>query len=291
MSGGTDKSIQGIILMVAAMGAFAVADTVIKLASTAMSPAHTTLLLIGGGAVIFAILAVLQGQAPVSRAALSPVLGLRYAAEAIGAFSMVNGLAHVPLSTVGAIIQATPLVVVGGAVLFLDEKVSWRRWSAIGLGFVGVLMIVQPGGAGFDTAVFWPVIAMIALAARDLTTRVTPPDMASTTLATCTMLAVLPFAVVWCWLTEPQLLPIAPNWWHVAAMVSFGAVGYLLLTASIRMTAVSTVSPFRYARLLFLLAFGVIFFDERPDPLMLAGTALIIAAGLYTMWRSRRDPA
>lgn len=282
-----DNTPRGIWLMVASMASFAVADMFIKMASSTMSAAHTTLLLMGGGLLVFALLAKLQGAALWERAAVSKIMLIRYGAEMMGSFGIVLALSSVPLSTVGAIIQATPLVVAAGAVVFLKERVSWRRWSAIFVGFLGVLLIVQPGGAGFDANIVWPVVAMIGLAGRDLTTRASPPDMASASLATYTMAAVMPFAALWCALTQETVLPVAPNWGLVAAMVGFGALGYMLLIASVRATQVSVVSPFRYSRLIFLLVLGVVVFGERPDAVMLLGAGIVIASGIYTMWRDR----
>jgi len=274
--------------MVLAMAAFAIADTFIKLAAASMSSAHTTLLLMGGSMVLFALLAKLQGERLISRTAFEPVLLARYVAEIMGTFSMVQALRLVPLSTVGAILQATPLVVVAGAVLLLGEKVSWRRWSAIGLGFVGVMLIVQPGQAGFDANVLYAVLAMLSLSARDLTTRVTPAGLASSCLATYTMAAALPFALVWVSLTESALLPLHPQWHLIAGMIGFATAGYLMIISSIRIAPVSVVSPYRYSRLLFLLVLGVVVFGEQPDLIMLGGAALIITSGLYTMWRERQ---
>ncbi len=274
--------------MILSMAAFALADTLVKVTSQTVSPAQVLFFLIGSGLVIFGLLAKLQGNKLLDRNAFVPILLLRYAAEIIGMIGMVTALSLVPLSTVGAITQATPLLVAIGAVLFLREKVSWRRWTAIAVGFIGVLLIVQPGGEGFDISVLWALLAMFALAIRDLTTRLTPPDMGSFSLATFTMAASLPFAIVWVLYNGESLFPSNVNWWIVAVMCSLGATGYLLLIVSLRMTEVSIVTPFRYSRIIFLLVLGVIVFDEEPSALMLFGAALIIASGVYMMWRERQ---
>jgi len=279
--------LRGIVLMVLAMAAFAISDMFIKLAAGAMSSAHTALVLIGGSLVLFVVLAKLQGERLRNRTALSPVLLTRYGAEIVGTFGMVQALRLVPLSTVGAILQATPLVAVAGAVLLLGETVSWRRWSAIGVGFIGVLLIVQPTSSAFDANVLWAVLAMLGLSARDLTTRVTPKDLASSCLAAYTMAAAIPFALLWVVFTESALLPEEPQWHLILGMISFATMGYLMIISSIRSAPVSVVSPYRYSRLLFLLLLGVLVFGERPDSVMLAGAVLIIASGLYTMWRER----
>ncbi len=280
---------RGIVFMVLAMAAFAIADTFIKLSATAMSSAHTALLLIGGSLVVFVLLAIVQKQRLLDKAALSPVLLIRYVSEISATFGMVQALRLVPLSTVGAILQATPLMVAMGAVLLLGERMSWRRWSAISVGFVGVLLIVQPSTQSFNVNVLWAILAMLGLSARDLTTRVTPASMASSSLAAYTMAAAMPFTLVWVMLTESNMLPESVNWWLVTGMISFATAGYLMIISSIRLAPVSIVSPYRYSRLLFLLLLGVIVFDERPDALMLCGSFIIIAAGLYTMWREGRQ--
>lgn len=282
-------NLHGIFLMVAAMGLFAVSDAFIKLASSTMSPPHTTLFLIAGGLIIFGTIAIVQKAPLRDPVAFHPVVLLRYVAEMVGVSGVVLALSRVPLSTVGAIMQAMPLLVVAGAALFLNEKVGWRRWVAIGVGFLGMLLIVQPGVEGFQLDVFWAVFAVLGLSARDILTRVTPPQIATSSLSTFTMLAALPFAVAWCAISEGQIVPDALNWWLVIAMSGFGSAGYFLLIVSVRMAEVSIVAPFRYTRLLFLLIIGIVLFGERPSPVMLLGATLILTAGIYAMLRERKQ--
>lgn len=274
--------------MVLSMAAFALADTLVKVNSSTVSPAQVLFFLIGGGLVAFSLIAKVQGADLMDAQAFTPILLLRYLSEVLGMVGMVLALANVPLSTVGAITQATPMVVTLGAVLFLGEQVSWRRWSAIVVGFLGVMLIVQPGGAEFDVAVLWAILAMVSLSVRDLTTRLTPVNMASSALATYTMIAAIPFAVGWVLFNGESLFPEQANWLLVLCMTSLGAAGYLCLIGSMRMTEASTVAPFRYTRILFLLVLGILVFDERPSVTMLAGAALVIASGVYMMWREKR---
>ena len=283
-----ENSAKGIIMMILSMGAFAVADTLVKVTSSSISPAQVLFFLNAGGLIVFATIAVWQGERLVDANAFKPILLLRYISEVFGMAGMVLALSYVPLSTVGAITQATPLLVAVGAVIFLKEKVSWRRWSSIVVGFIGVLLIVQPGGTEFDYAVLWAVLAMFALSVRDLTTRLTPIDMASSSLATYTMLAAVPFAMAWVFYNGETLLPANVNWVIVITMIGLGSAGYLLLIASLRMAQASAVTPFRYARIIFLLILGTIVFDERPGLLVLLGATLIIASGIYIMWREQK---
>ncbi|WP_434054924.1 MAG: DMT family transporter [Roseibium sp.] len=282
-----ESNLRGIILMVLSMGAFAMADTLIKLVSGSVAPAQIMFLMMAGGSFMFCVIAKLQGARLIDRRVFLPVFLVRYLAEVIAMVGMVMALTLVPLSTVGAIIQATPLLVALGAVVFLGEKVSWRRWSTIVLGFVGVLLIVQPGADGFDALSLWAVLSMFGLSVRDLTTRMTPPDMASASLAAYSAIATLPFAMAWIVMDGDTFLPPEADWVFLISIILLGSLGYLLLTASIRSTSLSVVAPFRYARLLFMVVLGMVVFGERPGVSMLAGTALIVISGLYMMWRER----
>lgn len=273
--------------MVVSMGAFALADTLIKVSTSFLSSAQVLFYLVSGALVAFGLIAKLQGDRLVDRRVFAPVLLLRYLAEIVGMVGMVTALTYVPISTVGAITQATPVLATLGAVLFLGENIGWRRWATIACGFIGVLLIVQPGTIEFDLAVLWAVVAMVALSVRDVTTRLVPPDMASTSLATYTMAAALPFTIGWVLFNGESLFPASTNWAIVLPMVILGAAGYRLLIASLRTAEVSVVMPFRYTRIVFMLGLGMLVFGERPDALMLFGALLVVVSGIYMVWRER----
>lgn len=282
-----DTNIKGILLMIASMGAFALADTLVKLSTSIISPAQVMFYLIAGALIIFALMVKLQNDRLIDPRAFSPVLLLRYVAEITGMVGMVMALANVPISVVGAVTQASPMLAAVGAYLFLKENVGWRRWCSITIGFIGVLLIVQPGASEFNFAVLWAILAMVALSVRDLTTRLTPSDISSACLATYTMAAATPFTIAWVMYNGESLLPAQINWLITVPMVILGAIGYMLLIASIRLAEVSVVMPFRYTRIIFLLVLGVLVFDEKPGVLMLIGAGLIIGAGTYMMWREQ----
>jgi len=282
-----DSNVRGILLMIASMSLFALADTLVKLSTSIISPAQVLFYLIGGGFVLFALMAVLQRNRLNDPRAFSPILLLRYVAEIAGMVGMVMALANVPISIVGAITQASPLLATVGAVLFLNEYVGWRRWCAIVIGFFGVLLIIQPGAIEFDFAVLWAVLALAALSIRDLTTRLIPTDIPSFSLATYTMAVATPFTILWVIYNGESLFPTQTNWVITIPMVILGAIGYMFLISSIRVGEVSVVMPFRYSRIIFLLILGVIIFNEKPSLSMLLGAFLIISSGTYMMWRER----
>lgn len=282
-------------MMVVAMAGFALEDVLFKQLATQL-PVGQVLTLVGtGGGVIFTLLTWWGGRSVLTRDLLSPPVLLRNVTEAVGSAVFVTALALSTLSGVSAILQATPLVVTLGAALFLGEKVGWRRWTAIGIGFAGVLLIVRPGTAEFDPASLFAVATVILLGTRDLSSRRVPSGIGSTQITAWGFFSVVPAGLFMLLVTgsEPVMLDMA-QCMRIAAMLVVGGVGYYALVVAMRLGDVSAVVPFRYTRLLFAMLLGHFVFGERPDTLMLAGALLIVGTGLYTIWRTairRASPA
>ena len=281
------KNSKGILLMLISMAAFAVGDTFVKISGSFLSPSQIMFFLISGGLVIFTLISLSKGEKLRDRRAFSPILLIRYSAEMLGLVAMIMGLTKIPLSVVGTVTQASPILVAAGAVIFFKEAVSWRRWSSIIIGFFGVVLVIQPTGQSLDYAVIWPVAALVAFSVRDLVTRLTPSDIPSASIATFTMIAAFPFTVAWVFFSGQKFFPPGIDWAVVAGMIILGSIGYLLLITSLRIGDLSAIMPFRYSRIVFLLILGVLVFGERPTLSMLAGSALILISGLYIMWRER----
>lgn len=275
--------------MLAAMAGFALEDVLIKQLATTL-PVGQVLAMVGaGGGLIFSIITLRGGRRLVSAGLLSTPVLLRNFGEAIGSAAFVTALALTTLSSASAILQATPLAVTLGAALFLREPVGWRRWTAIALGFAGVLLIIQAGLAAFAPASLLAVLAVVMLAVRDLASRTVPPEIASVQVAAWGFLSLVPAGIVTLLVMGMQLeMPRAAEMLRFAATVCVGCVGYYSLVAATRIGEVSAVVPFRYTRLVFALVLGYVVFDERPDAMMLAGSSLIVGTGLYTIWRSAR---
>ena len=161
------KNSKGIILMIISMASFAVGDTFVKISGTFLSPAQIMFFLIAGGLIIFAIITKFKGENLLDSRAFSPVLLIRYLAEMIGLVAMIMGLTKIPLSVVGTVTQASPILVAAGAVLFFKENVSWRRWSSIVIGFIGVVLVIQPGSQNLDYAVIWACLLYTSPSPRD----------------------------------------------------------------------------------------------------------------------------
>ena len=287
MSAVPKKNSKGIFLMIISMASFAAGDTFVKISGAFLSPAQIMFFLIAGGLIIFAMIAKFKGENLLDSRAFSPVLLIRYLAEMIGLVAMIMGLTKIPLSVVGTVTQASPILVAAGAVFFFKEIVSWRRWSSIVIGFIGVVLVIQPGSQNLDYAVIWTVVALVAFSIRDLVTRLTPPDIPSASIATFTMIAAFPFTAAWVFFSGEKLFHPGIDWAVVSSMIILGSFGYLLLITSLRLGELSAIMPFRYSRIVFLLILGVLVFGERPTASMLVGAALILISGVYIMWREK----
>ncbi len=169
--------------MVGAMAGFALEDVLLKQMAAGLPVGQVLALTGAGGGLIFSLLATFSGRPVVTRLLLLRPVMLRNLTEAIGSAAYISALALSTLSSASAILQATPLAVTLGAALFLGETVRWRRWTAIGIGFIGVLLIIQPGLAGFTPASLLAVVAVLMLALRDLSSRAVPADVSSAQLS------------------------------------------------------------------------------------------------------------
>jgi len=282
-------NLRGAVLMALAMGGFALEDMFIKLLADTVPVGQILVFLGVGGALAFGVIAHRKGQQLLSPALLTPALLMRNTAELVGTVGFVLGFVLASLATASAILQAAPLVVTLGAVLFLGEKVGWRRWTAIGVGFFGVMLIVRPGMAGFEPASLFAVIGVIGLAGRDLATRVIPRTVSSYQISSWAFAMIIPagfFLMVM--MDTPAIMPNALETSGLVAALGVGVLAYYALVASMRVGELSFVTPFRYTRMLFALIVAVLVFGERPDALTLVGAAVIVSAGMFTLWRETK---
>ena len=210
----------------------------------------------------------------------------------VGRLFYVFAIALTPLSAATVILQATPIVVVAGAALIFRERVGWRRWTAILLGLTGVTIIVGPGADSFSALSILAVIGMIGFAGRDLASRAAPVSLSTATLGFYGFLAVIVAgAISALWQAEPFVTPDPATALALGGAILSGVAGYAFLMKAMRTGEVSFVTPFRYARLLFGIAFGMTLFGETLTWSMLAGSTLIVLSGLFIVWRSKRVAA
>lgn len=276
--------------MTAAMAGFALEDVFMK-AAAAQIPVGEVILLFGiGGTLGFTLLAWLRGEALIHPAMLSRPMIVRAGFESSGRIFYTLAIALIPLSNASAILQATPLVVVAFAALILRERVGWRRWLAIWIGFAGVLMILRPGLAGFEATAVFAILGMLGFAGRDLATRAAPQALSTAQLGICGFSVLVPTGALVLAVTGGAVLPGTLPLVQVSAAVLFGVAAYSALTRAMRTGEVSVVTPFRYSRLIFGVALGVAVFSERPDTMTLLGSVVILASGLFIMLHRPRRP-
>ncbi|MBK0326767.1 DMT family transporter [Rhodobacteraceae bacterium F11138] len=283
-------NLRGAMLMTLAMLGFAIEDMFVKLASAALPTWQIIGALGAGGAVIFATLTLMRGQPLFLRAYMSGPILLRSLGELTGTIGFVTAIVLTPLSSASAILQATPLAVTLGAALFLGEPVGWRRWSAILVGFLGVMLIIRPGMDAFDPLSLFAVLGVVGLAIRDLATRRIPAAVSSFQVSFLAFLTLLPTALLISLFSKQALVDPSPHQWgYIAGAIVLGVAAYYAIVAAMRVGDVSFVTPFRYSRLIFALIVGVVVFGESPDLPMLIGSVIIVASGIYTVWRERKN--
>lgn len=280
-------NLKAIAFLTVAMTAFAFDDMFIKLASAELGAGQILSIQSLLALFYFAWLARAKGQRITRDAVFSRAILLRNAGEATGAVCFVIALSLMPISNASAILQAAPLAVTLGAALILREAVGWRRWIAVLAGFAGILLMVKPGLAGFNAASLFAVAAVFGLALRDIFTRTVPRSIPTEIIALMSNMAVLVASVIlqtatspWSWMSP-----------YATAMVLcasfFGVIAIHLVTIALRIGEISVIAPFRYVRIVIAIGIGMVVFRERPDMYTWAGICLVVASGLYTLYREQ----
>ena len=271
--------------MILAMAGFAFEDLFIKTLSAHLPVSEIILILGSTGSIIFLIIALLQRAPIIHKDLLNRHVITRTVFELFGALFFVIAIALTPLSSASAILQITPLLVTIGAAVFFRENVGWRRWTAVLIGFIGVLLILRPGFGSFMPASIFALLGAMFLAGRDLATRAMEVKLPSVTIALYAFLAfgisgifIMPFNSAMIALTSTDIM------YFIGASV-FGVIAYYSLVIASRIGEMSVISPFRYSRIVFAMLLSILVLKENPDSLTLIGATIIVASGLYTFLR------
>jgi drug/metabolite transporter (DMT)-like permease len=283
---GSDNRL-GILLMVATTFVFAIQDGL----SRHLAEHYNVLMVVMIRYWFFAgfVMLVASRRAGGLRAAAATTQPLLQAARGLllATEICVMVLAFVLLGLVKshAVFVCYPLLVAALSGPLLGEQVGWRRWSAIGIGFLGVLIVLRPGFGVFQPAAAVPLLAATLFALYGLLTRrAARRDSAATSFFwTGTVGAVAMTAVgIWSW--EPM---VARDWGFMAALCVTGAFGHWLLIRCYEVAEASAVQPFAYLQLVFAASIGVLVFGEMITANVVMGAGLVICAGLFTLWRER----
>jgi len=287
-----DANLIGSLWMVAAMATFAVEDVFVKAVSETLPVAQILIIFGFGGAFLFACVALFKKEPLFSSDVVSRPMRFRVLFEILGRLFYVLAITLTPLSSATVILQATPIVVVAGAALFFREKVGRRRWAAIFVGLVGVVVIIRPGTDSFSMLSVLAILGMLGFAGRDLASRAAPSSLSTSILGLYGFLSVVAAGALFSvWETEPFIFPDFKTSLYLLGAVLSGIVAYSSLMKAMRTGEVSAVTPFRYTRLLFGIAFGVLLFDEQLGISMLIGCGLIVVSGLFILWRGKQAVA
>lgn len=282
------NNFKGILLMLIAMAGFTMEDLFMKKLSVNLSTGQILITMGFGSSLVFALMAKSKGYKLTAKIFWSKGMIIRQFAEGIAAVAFITSLTLIPLSTVAAVFQATPLVITMGAALFLGEAVGWRRWLAIIVGLIGVLIIIRPGLNSFDPNVGYVLIAVLFVTVRDLITRKLPMNVPSTIVSFQAFASLIIAGGILIFLSDQKIVSLDENQiYFVLGGIIFGVIGYYCIVASTRIGEAGVVTPFRYSRLLFAIIIGFLFFNERPDFYTLLGASIVIMTGIYTVLRER----
>lgn len=280
---------RGAGLMMISMAAFTLNDACMKLLSGSIPLAQAVLM--RGMLVTLLLFAVAWHRGGLSlrfAPADTGLIAIRTVAELGATYFFLTALFNMPLPNVTAILQVLPLSVALGAALVFREPLGWRRLVAIAAGFAGVMLIVQPGGPGFTIYSIYALAAVACVTCRDLASRRLSPEVPSLSVALITALAIT--------LAAAFAMPfdgagaVTPSWWELrmialAAFFVFG--GYLGSVMTMRVGEIGFIAPFRYTGLIWALVVGWYLFGDFPNRLALLGAVLVVAMGLFSLYRER----
>lgn len=215
------------------------------------------------------------------------------------------GLAAMPIADAVALFFIAPLLITALSVPMLGEKVGPRRWAAVGVGLIGVVVMLRPGTGIFHPAMLLPLFAAFCYAMLHMLTRRMGGTESAVTLTIYVQMTFIGVCVIsglvlghgaFAGQSDPSLIFLTRAWvwpatadWQILALVGVAsAVGALLITHAYRSCEAGLVAPFEYISMPLAIMFGLVIFDEWPEPLAWLGIALICGAGLYTVWRETR---
>jgi drug/metabolite transporter (DMT)-like permease len=280
------RRLAGIALMCGALICFACLDASAKWAGRSVDPLVTT-----WARYAFSVVLVSIVLNPITTPGLTrtrrPLLQIgRSLLLLISTALNFLALQHLQLTQTVSIQFAAPLIIALMAGPLLGERMGPRRLAAVVVGFLGVLVVTRPGFGGVHPAALYSVAGAVCYALYNISTRfLAAHDSSATTLfysglaGVVVMTPILPFV----WTTPPNAL----TWVLLAATGLFGAVGHWLLILAHARAPAGVLAPFIYSQLLWMLAAGYLIFGDVPDRWTLAGAAIVIASGLYLLYRER----
>jgi len=280
-------NLRGILAVLTASTAFVINDAVVKLVSQELPSGELIIVrgVLATGMLVVGVVAM--GATRPLGVLFSPLMLLRIGSAAGATTCIVLSLRYLPLATVTTVLQVTPLAVTAGAAMVYRERVGLRRWLATLTGFVGVLLIVKPGGAEYGAAAYILLATLLFSTTRDVTTRGLHRNIPSIFVASASAAAVMLAGGLVVPFDHPWTVPTAGAWFLMTVSAAALFVANIAMITGLRTGEISVVAPFRYAPVPLSLALGYWWWGDVPDALAFLGIGLVVAAGLYTLHRER----
>jgi drug/metabolite transporter (DMT)-like permease len=276
---------RGMIALAGAMAAFSINDMLIKL--TAQRNPLGEVITVRGliATVMVGTFVVAMGQAGALRFAFSRMVIGRTALDGAAMVLFTTALVHMPLAELSAINLVSPLIITALAVIFFAEEVGWRRWTAIGVGFLGTLLMIKPTPGAFNAWALLGVATAFAGVARDMITRLLDPRVPTLMISFLAAFGSMLIGPVMGLLEDWR--PMAPtDVGMLAISAGFVASGHFMVVVAFRGDVdVATIAPFRYTLLIWAGICGYFAFAEVPDRYAVIGSLLIVGSGLYALHR------
>ncbi|MCT4656283.1 MAG: DMT family transporter [Cohaesibacter sp.] len=279
-------NLYGIFVMQLAMLMFVSNDMLNKIIGAALPVGQLTFARGIGTLIVVSIILYFTGSYRRFSEAKHWTVLLRSVLETAAALCFLTALAHIPIGNATAILLAISLTATAGAAIFFGEQVGIRRWSAILVGFIGVLVIVRPGFEGFNSFSLYAVLAMFLAALRDLVTRKIPEGTSVWVVTTTTLVfvtiggALVSVNEVWVPISNLNLLFLA-----ICALCL--VFGHFFIVIAMQNGDIAVVSSFRYTSILIALVYGFLIWGDVPDFYTQIGILLVLGSGLYTIYRER----
>ncbi len=278
----------GALLMIASMAAYTLNDTLMKSLSGHV-PLFQVIFLRGClTSAAVAMIAWHMGafSKRVSRRDTGAIV-LRVVGEVAGTYFFLTALYHMPLANVTSILQALPLAITLTAALVFGEKIGPPRLGAITVGFFGVMLIVRPGAEGFNVYALYGLASVVCLTLRDLATRSLSSETSSMLVTFVTSVSVM--AVFGLGALGGEWAPLGrADWLTIGSAATLIVGGYLTSIMVVRVGEIGFTAPFRYTAILWALLLGWLVFGDWPAPIVLIGAGIVVASGLFTLYREAR---
>ena len=280
-----DKPLVAIGLFSLAMMMFSATDGAAKYLSSDIAPQQIIFLRFVIVLILILLFCIYRGQWNILKTTQPTLQILRGLLLAVCSLIFYFALKHLPLELCAAISFVSPLFVTALSIPFLGERVGLRRWIAVLIGLLSVLMILRPGGVSFQLAMLLPLGSSLCWAmALVLTRLMRGSEQALTVLAWSSLVGVAAvFPLVWpVWVT-----PNASQWTILILLGVFNGLGQYLVIRAFMLASASVLAPFSYSIIIWSMLIGLIVFNSFPDGITLVGTAILIAAGLYIWHREK----